>query len=275
MKLEELRTALAESVARLFTGTATGGTTTTIIDTAGLLRYTETDALAGARAYIWDTTDDLPPKGEDRRVQSYNTSTHTLTVDRAFSTAVGAGDIYELYLAPLTMAQWNQCINDAIRAAWPNVFRPVTEEIAPTGAQAYSLSGLADRVLGAEITFKSALAGYPAQPLLQWYSEGDAGDLTLNLSRPVPTSTDMTIRVLTGQQYAELGAGESTELDTQYVLDAARAQFYQRMADASRQSDRAGFLQLMSHWQEKAGQRRAELSAALLGHQQQTSGKER
>jgi hypothetical protein len=77
----------------------------------------------------------------------------------------------------------------------------------------------------------------------------------------------MTIRVLTGQRYDELAAGESTALDPQYLMDAARVQFYQRMADASRSSDRGNFLQLMAHWQEKAEERKRTLAAAMMGYQ--------
>lgn len=266
--LEALRTALAESVARLFSGTATGGTTTTLIDTDGLDRFTETDALKGALLYISDTTDDLAPEGESEFIKSYNATTNTLTLYRALTAAPGAGDTYEIYLAPLDLAQWDQCINDAIKGAWPEVFTPATEDVAPTGALTYALSAAADRVLGAEITFGVNLIGYPSQPLLQWYSVGNPGSLSLKLSRPVPNSIDMTIRVLTGQKYDELAAGESTALDPAYLLMAARVQFYQRMADASRQSDRGGFLQLMAHWQEKAEQRKAELATTIMGYQQ-------
>ena len=272
--LEQLRTALAQAVARHFDGTATGGSTTTLIDTAGLQRYTETDALVGAFLYIDDTTDDLAPEGEWRRIEAYNSSTNTITVDRAFTAAVGSGDTYEIYLAPLTLDQWDQCINDAIKGAWPELFTPATEDVTPTGALTYSLSAAADRVLGAEITFSGSYAGYPSQPLLQWYTTGDPGSLVLKLSRPVP-GTDRTIRVLTGQKFDELAAGESTSLDPQYVMDAARVQFYQRMADASRQSDRGSFLRLMAHWQEQAAGRKAALASAQMGFQQPPPQKEK
>ena len=272
--LEQLRTALALAVSRHFSGTATGGTTTTLIDTSGLLRYTETDALKGAFLYINDTTDDLAPEGESRRIQSYNASTQTITVDRAFTATVGSGDTYEVYLSPLTLDQWDQCVNDAIKGAWPELFTPSTEDVSPTGALTYNLSAAADRVLGAEITFSGSLAGYPSQTLLQWYSTGDPGSLVLKLSRPVP-STDRTIRVLTGQRFDALAAGESTSLDPQYVMDAARVQFYQRMADASRQSDRGSYLRLMAHWQEQAAKRKQALTAAQMGYQQPPAQKEK
>lgn len=273
--LEELRTELAGAVSRLFTGTATGGSTTTIVDAYGLTRFDENNALLGALAYIKDTTDDLAPEGEARHVYAYSATAYTITVDRAFSLTVGAGDIYELYLAPLELEQWDGCINDAIRSAYPELLETATLDTNPTGANTYAMASTVDRVLGAEITFKSALVGYPSQPLPQWYTSGEPGDLDLHLSRPVPTSSDMQIRILTGTRYAELAAGESTDLDPQYILDAARVQFYQRMADASRQSDRGGFLQLMAHWQEKAEQRKLALAAAQLGHQQQAPRKEK
>lgn len=261
--LEQLRTALAWSVSRMFTGTATGGTTTTLIDVAGLPRFTETDALQGGRIYIVTTTDGLAPVGESRRIQTYTTGTQTITVDRAFTAAVGAGDLYEIYLAPLTMEQWNHCINTAIRRAWPSLFIPAIQLVAPTGALSYELSSVVDRVLDAEIGFSGALAGYPSQELLDWYTVGISGDMTLELSRPVPSSVDMTLRVLCAVRFDELAAGNSTMLDEEYIMDAARAQFYQMMADASRQSDRGSYLQLMAHWQERAKARRQELALEL------------
>ena len=272
--LEQLRTALAWAVSRMFAGTATGGSTTTLIDTSGLERYTETDALKGALLYISDTDDGLAPEGESRRIQSFNITTNTITVDRAFGAAVESGDTYEIYLAPLSLDQWDGCVNDAINDAWPDLFSPATEDVSPTGALTYALSSAADRVIGAEVTFGAALAGYPSQRLDQWYTAGTPGALTLKLSRPVPSSANMTIRVLTGQRYDELAAGESTALDEQYILDAGRARFYQRMADASRQSERGTFLQLMAHWQEKAAARRRELALALTGLEQQAPAKE-
>lgn len=274
--LEELRTELARAVGCYFAGTATGGTTTTLIDTAGLPRWAEADALKGAYLYISDTTDEGAPEGEWRRIQGFAVTTWVITVDRAFSVAPGAGDTYEIYLAPLTLDQWDQCVNAAIRSAWPQLFTPSTEEVAPTGALTYNLSAAADRVLGAEVTFKGSLAGYPAQPLFEWYVTGTPGALVLNLSHPVPNdSTNMAIRVVTGLQFDELAAEGTTSLDPQYIMDAGRAAFYQLMADASRQSDRQGYLQRMAHWQDQAKDRRLELATALSGLQQSPKQKEK
>lgn len=272
--LEELRTALAQAVARHFAGTATDGGTTTLVDAAGLARWTETDALKGAYLHILEAGGSAP-EGEWRRIKSFNTTTLTITVDRAFSAAVGTGDTYEVFLSPLTLDQWDQCINDAIKSAWPQLFAPATEDVAPTGALTYSLSANADRVLGAEVTFKGTLAGFPSQPLIEWYVTGNPGSLVIKLSHPVPNdSTNMAIRVVTGQRFDELSTGESTALDPQYVMDAGRAAFYQRMADASRQADRQSLLQLMAHWQEQAKERKLELASGLLGLQQSPKKKE-
>lgn len=273
---DQLRIDLAKSVGRYFNGTATGGTVQTLIDINGLDRWTETDALKGALLYIIDTGDAGAPWGESEFIKAYDVATNTITLYCPMTASIDSGDHYAIYLAPLDFEGWNDCVDDAILSAWPEVFTPATEDVSPTGALTYALSAAADRVLGAEITFKSALAGYPSQPLLQWYTTGEPGALTLKLSRPVPSSSDMTIRVLTGQKYDALGGGGTpTNLDPVYILMAARANFYQRMADASRQSDRGGFLQLMAHWQEQATQRKAALGAALMGYQQAPAKKEK
>ena len=97
--LLQLRQELARSTGGLIQGTATGGSTTTLIDT-NLLDSGEfaDDHLNGGDLYITDTTDDLAPKGEARYITDFVQSTGTASVGRAFTAAPGAGDTYDVYL---------------------------------------------------------------------------------------------------------------------------------------------------------------------------------
>jgi hypothetical protein len=275
--LEALRTELAQRVARYVTGTATGGSTTTIIDTGGLAHFTEDDALKGARAYIADTTDEAAPEGEDRHITGYTAATKTITVSEVFSAAVGAGDIYEVYLAPLTLEQWALAINLAIQGSWPAIWRRVYDSIVITGAASYFLDTGVDEVDSVEVipTFgKAGLYGREI-PRQFWHVEGQPGSLTLYLQRPIATTNDLEIHVFYKARFAELAAGESTSLDPGYLLAAARAEWYGMMADAARgQADVARYLQLMNHWQEIAERRKYELAATLAGAQPK-EGKEK
>lgn len=74
------------------TGTATGGSVTTIVDTTRLI---QADSYwNGFWAFVITTTDSLAPQGEAQKVYSFTNSNSTLTVELPFSAAVGAGDIY-------------------------------------------------------------------------------------------------------------------------------------------------------------------------------------
>lgn len=73
-------------------GTATGGSLTTLIDTN---RLTQIDGYwMKLWAFITDTDDDLAPKGEARKVAEFANATKQLTMELPFSAAVAAGDTY-------------------------------------------------------------------------------------------------------------------------------------------------------------------------------------
>lgn len=74
------------------TGVATGGSTTTVVDSAQASRW-EGDVWKNGCIFIIRTTDGLAPQGEFKRISSYNNSAVTFTTD-TFSAAVGAGDTY-------------------------------------------------------------------------------------------------------------------------------------------------------------------------------------
>jgi len=93
-------------------GTATGGSKTTVVDTAALTQAD--DYWNGRRVYITSTTDGLAPQGETRKVADFANSTWTLTVEMAFSTAVAAGDTYQIAIWPDSV--YNALISAAIAA---------------------------------------------------------------------------------------------------------------------------------------------------------------
>lgn len=110
---------LVERVARRFghyrSGTATGGSTTTIVDTSVL--YEPDDFWVNHYAYITEDAGgaSAAPEGEERPVSDFNQSSATITVDPAFTAAPASGDTYELL--PCRRADIIAAINAAIRAA--------------------------------------------------------------------------------------------------------------------------------------------------------------
>lgn len=128
---EKTRIEMVEAVARRFghyrQGTATGGSTTTVVDTGAL--YEPDDFFIGHYVYVVEDAGGAgaAPEGEERPVTDYEQETATLTVSPVFSSAVGAGDTYELLKT--RRADVVAAINAAIRAAgetWLAMVRDTT-----------------------------------------------------------------------------------------------------------------------------------------------------
>jgi hypothetical protein len=93
-------------------GTATGGSRTSVVDTAALTQAD--DYWNGRRVYITSTTDGLAPQGESRKVADFVSSTHTITLEMALSAAVEAGDTFQIAVWPDVV--YNALISAAIAA---------------------------------------------------------------------------------------------------------------------------------------------------------------
>ena len=82
-----------DSVGELYYGTATGGSTTSIIDTE-IVEFASNELdFKNGTAFIVDTTDDADPKGSMSKVATYDHDGGVLTLDDTIVT-VGAGDKY-------------------------------------------------------------------------------------------------------------------------------------------------------------------------------------
>lgn len=95
-------------------GTATGGTTATVVDTA---REDEDDdyfqnTTPVSKVYIITTTDTAAPIGERRRCTDFVSSGGTITVSPVFSATVSAGDTYAI----TSEYEWAE-VKDAINLA--------------------------------------------------------------------------------------------------------------------------------------------------------------
>jgi hypothetical protein len=97
----------------LSSGTCTGGSTTTVVDTS---RDEDDDFWVDSWVYITDTTDDLAPEAEERLITNFVSSTGAMTISPAFSATVAASDTYELR-DRFPRWQYNDAVNHAIREA--------------------------------------------------------------------------------------------------------------------------------------------------------------
>ena len=119
---------LSENIGDYLALTATGGSTTTVVDTE-LDNLTEDNGGIQGWVYIDDTTDDAAPEGELRRILSgasgYTKSTTTITVGFAFTAGVASGDTYVLHrFDPVAK---RAAITRAIETLYPVLYLPVRD----------------------------------------------------------------------------------------------------------------------------------------------------
>jgi len=99
-------------------GTATGGSTITIIDTTNLMQVD--DYWNRRKVHVTDTTGDAAPEGETRNISDFDNGTNTITSEMPFSAAVEAGDTYQICVWANII--YNQIVTAAI--ATYSRFRP-------------------------------------------------------------------------------------------------------------------------------------------------------
>lgn len=131
------------------TRTATGGSTSTLIDTA---RVEADDYWNNAWLYIADTTDDGAPIGQEALVTDFVAATDTLTFEPAMTAAVGSGDTYELRRY-YTAASIHEAINAAI-AETQAFFPPITTDettVVQSDIYEYTLSSAIDDILRVDL----------------------------------------------------------------------------------------------------------------------------
>ena len=131
--LKTLRQELAKVLGTFASGTATGGSRVTLVDSAGLL-----DPLASGDSYgsHWLLITSGALAGQVRKVSSYEPTTGTLTVNRAYSpSGPSGGELYELHgsLSPLELAD---CINRALSRCLYTTTHQIT---TVAGQREYSL----------------------------------------------------------------------------------------------------------------------------------------
>lgn len=95
---------------------ATGGSTTTVIDTALAGILDDDDALTnGAVFVVWDAGGaGAAPEGQFSRITAYNSATQTVTME-ALTSGVGAGDVCQLVRGVYPLRTMIELANDTLR----------------------------------------------------------------------------------------------------------------------------------------------------------------
>ena len=284
--MAELRQRLARAVDAYNYGTVTAnGTNLQIIDDDQLAQWTAVDDLLGSTAYILATTDGLAPEDEGRIVANYFPANYTpgslptLTMVYAFTDPPQIGDVYELFRVPyMGIGDWNECINRAIRAAWPELYITGSATLVP-GADltaSYTLPAAALAVDSVLLQPADRLRGYPvvtARREIDYTIGGLPGSLAL-LWKRAPLAADYYLHVVYRAMYPVLAWSTSVSvLDEEYTLAQARAEFYEYRANKTRlESDAGTYLQLVTFYRGEAQKRKAALLAMTSGQPLQVGG---
>jgi hypothetical protein len=120
-------------------GTATGGSTTTIVDTVA---RTEADDYwnGGTALIIYDAGgENAAPQGEYRIISDFANSTKTVTVSPAFSAAPATGDRYGLIKKRYRLNKFEQAINEAVSEIGPILIVDKTTLTTADNQTEYSL----------------------------------------------------------------------------------------------------------------------------------------
>lgn len=159
-------------------GAASGGSTTTVIDSTLSL---STDVKAGGTIMIVKTTDGLAPQGEAQRVNSNTSNTYTTN---AFTAAVGAGDEYAYIAKDFNIYEFMRMVNRGLRMI--GMIPLVDTSITTASSQREYTLPVAikrDQIANVEIAKNTDANNYQWTPLFDWQvqqaSPGSTGLLVL------------------------------------------------------------------------------------------------
>ena len=96
--------------------TATGGTTSTVVDSSQAGSKWKNNQWKDGVLFIVRTTDGAAPQGEFNRISAYDNATYTFTVDTAFTAAPGAGDVYAFIDSEFNKTALIEFANDGLRS---------------------------------------------------------------------------------------------------------------------------------------------------------------
>ena len=168
-----------------YEGTATGGSTTTLVDTS---RYEEDDYFQNTSPQSWvyvrTTTDSAAPIGQTRRITDWVQSSGTATIAPALTATLASGDTYAI----INEYQWAEvvaAINMAIdRAAMEGLWAEKIDESVALRTTTYEYSIPSGFRLIYRITPQDTQGDYPEEiPYDQWRIVRGASTPQIHLQR--------------------------------------------------------------------------------------------
>ncbi len=183
------RRELRELVAKVFgwqSGTATGGSTTTVVDSS-LARYAD-DYWIGAS--LWLAAKANAPGGYTSWVTDFVSSSGTLTVSPAFADACAAGDAYQLFRY-VSKEQIDDAINEVAKGGYAHHHLTPNADLSLM----YEINAAPNlmRVEQVMTVWRLSLNDSSLRPVevKGWQVEEDQGVLTLRLPYAPPADDDL------------------------------------------------------------------------------------
>jgi len=239
---------LREEIAKVFQwreGTATGGSSTTVVDTSLLLFAN--DYWNGSHVLVL-SADGAAPDGESRMVTDYVASTYTLNVLPSFSSNVEAGDTYQLY-QNVTPDEINLAIARSCRGM--EVATSLTPSTTQLDYQLTSAYGLQrkQQMTGVFVRAQNNLKTMPTR-VFYWNLEDAEGLLTLRMPTLLTASDSFWITYTLDENSI---LSDTAEVNLPASLIRARVMVYCLEMVMARQGgpglERWG--QITSYWRDK------------------------
>jgi hypothetical protein len=176
---------------------ATGGSTTTIVDSANLPAIGRDDYLNnGFAAIITDAGGaHAAPEGQVRVVSDFVQTTGTLTVNVAFTAAVAAGDTFRVWTG-LPRTDLVDAVRAALVAGWPAFYSTVIDETLTLAEDTYSYAMPSGIYHPTEVYQSADDAGNTWLPLVDWRTRSNGTTRTLELEPRHRYTVGQTLRVV-------------------------------------------------------------------------------
>ena len=255
-----LRGKLAKQVrTRSVSGTCTANTVTTSVCDTG--RDEENDYWNKSWISVYDTATSVT---ETREINDFTTGasggTGKFDVLQAFSVAQTTGDTYELH-QKFSVDELNDSINQAIaRAAGKIMTKNSATTTSSASEYAYTLDSSATKVFDVRLQADTTTATAPYYKMLKWRLQPGASTPTLQFNQKIDSG--LTIRYFYVTDPSELASDTATtELNTDYIYDAARAELYSiLMSDAKDDKEYRRYMTARDDFRRDANQRLRQLS---------------
>jgi hypothetical protein len=247
------REQIAYALGGLMGDAATGGSTTTIVDSK-LSRFPD-DHFNGMNVYI-KSAGNAAPQGETSWVVDFASATGTLTLSPALSTAVEAGDTYQVYTR-VSKADIDAAL-DSVCAGY-EVATSLTPKMASLDYYVTDAALLLRRqqIIGVWLRRHSDVETLPVE-VHGWQFEDAEGQLTFRM--PYTLNEDDQLWLI--YYAAEHPIGENDTLSLPLALVQARAMVWLIQNKLNNTTDRDWWGTQLRYWSEKAAQEERRLQRA-------------